>query len=37
MNRKRAALYARVSMNGQDPGMQLRELHDYCGGRNLWL
>ncbi len=30
----KAAIYARVSTaNGQDPEMQLRELHDYCQGR----
>jgi len=31
----KAAIYARVSTNGhgQDPGMQLRELRDYCARR----
>ncbi|MGC2210923.1 MAG: recombinase family protein [Candidatus Korobacteraceae bacterium] len=32
----RVALYARVStLNGQDPGMQLRELRDYAARRDL--
>ena len=36
MNRKRVALYARVStMNGQNPEMQLHELRDYCQRRGL--
>jgi DNA invertase Pin-like site-specific DNA recombinase len=31
----KAALYARISTNnhGQDPGMQLRELREYCQRR----
>jgi DNA invertase Pin-like site-specific DNA recombinase len=34
----RVAIYARVSTanNGQDPGVQTRELHEYCKRRN-WL
>jgi DNA invertase Pin-like site-specific DNA recombinase len=35
----RAALYARVSTanNGQDPGLQTRELHDFCQHRGWTL
>ena len=37
--RARAAIYARVSTsnNGQDPGMQTRELEEYCQRRGWEL
>jgi DNA invertase Pin-like site-specific DNA recombinase len=36
MNKKRVALYARVStLNGQNPEMQLGELRDYCQRRGF--
>jgi DNA invertase Pin-like site-specific DNA recombinase len=35
MDKKRVALYARVSLNGQNPEMQIRELRDYCQRRGF--
>jgi DNA invertase Pin-like site-specific DNA recombinase len=32
---RKVALYARVSLNGQNPEMQLRELRDYCQRRGF--
>jgi len=38
MDKKRAALYARVStLNGQNPEMQLHEMRDYCQRRGFMI